>query len=112
MLEPTFGVAGSPHRSITFPQRPDVVLAVRSTTGRERLYIFDPKYKLDSEYRNPSSDEPLDGNEVHPHQRSRPVKADIDKMHAYRDSIRDQKGERVTRYAQATGRAAVATTAV
>jgi hypothetical protein len=50
------------------------------------LYLFDPKYKLDSE----QNGEPGDG---------RPKKVDIDKMHAYRDAIRGPDVRRLIRYA-------------
>ena len=48
--------------------------------------MFDPKYKLDSE----GGAEPGDGS---------PKKADVDKMHAYRDAVRDRTGRRVVTYA-------------
>ena len=52
-----------------------------------RLFVFDPKYKLDSEGHD---EESLTG---------RPHKTDIDKMHAYRDAIRGEGGKRVIEYA-------------
>jgi predicted component of viral defense system (DUF524 family) len=52
-----------------------------------QLFIFDPKYKLDSEL----SAEGDPGG--------RPKKEDIDKMHAYRDAIRDASNERVVAFA-------------
>jgi predicted component of viral defense system (DUF524 family) len=71
--------------SISFSQIPDVTIEVRSPGEQPQLYLFDPKYKLQSE-----NTEYLDG---------RPKKIDIDTMHAYRDAIRDVAGERVVRYA-------------
>ena len=53
-----------------------------------RLFVFDPKYKLDSE--GQEDEEGLTGS---------PNKSDIDKMHAYRDAIREEGGERVVEYA-------------
>jgi hypothetical protein len=73
--------------SISFDQRPDVTLEVVRASGGVTLFLFDPKYKLDSE--NAADGNP-DGS---------PLKVDIDKMHAYRDSIRGHHGERVTCYA-------------
>ena len=49
--------------------------------------VFDPKYKLDSEE---LEGEVTDG---------RPKKIDIDKMHAYRDAIRDTGDQRAVTYA-------------
>ena len=85
--ERTFGRTGSP-RSVSFQQRPDVVLEVRAPNSVPRLFVFDPKYKLDSEDRD--DEEGRTG---------RPRKSDIDKMHAYRDAIREEDGERVIEYA-------------
>jgi hypothetical protein len=74
-------------RSISFTQRPDVTIEIRPANGPPRLYLFDSKYKLDGEL---AEGESADG---------KPKKVDIDKMHAYRDSIRNEEGERVVRYA-------------
>ena len=84
--ERTFRRTGSP-RSVSFPQRPDIVLEVRAPDSVPRLFVFDPKYKLDSEGLD---EEGLTG---------RPHKTDIDKMHAYRDAIRGEGGKRVVEYA-------------
>ena len=84
--ERTFGSNGSPG-SVSFQQRPDIVLEVRKPDLAPRLFVFDPKYKLDSE------DHDEEG------QTGRPKKTDIDKMHAYRDAIRVEGGERVVEYA-------------
>jgi predicted component of viral defense system (DUF524 family) len=77
--ERTFGSSGE-FRSLSFQQKPDIVIEKCLPDGDVELFLFDPKYKLDSE-------EP-DGVE------GTPKKVDIDKMHAYLDSIvraRDRK---------------------
>lgn len=84
--ERTFGIGGQ-IRSVSYPQRPDVTIEVESPNGRRRLYLFDPKYKLDGE--------PLEGESWD----ARPKKVDIDKMHAYRDAIRDASLNHVVDYA-------------
>jgi hypothetical protein len=69
--------------SISFDQRPDIVVEVRHpSTQVPRIYLFDPKYKV--EWRG--------GCKV-------PLKQDIDKMHSYRDAIRGVGGVRVVQYA-------------
>ena len=70
-------------------------------TGRQSVIaLFDPKYKLWSESTGEiDRDEIDDGQELQAGDGSRPVKMDIDKMHAYRDAIRDETGTRVVRYA-------------
>ena len=73
--------------SVSFAQRPDIVLEVRSPDSVPRLFVFDPKYKLDSE----DLDEKGSGGD--------PQKTDIDKMHAYRDAILGEGGNRVVEYA-------------
>lgn len=84
--ERRFDQTGSP-RSVSFPQRPDIVLDVRNRDSVPRLFIFDPKYKLDSEGLDEKG---LTG---------RPKKSDIDKMHAYRDAIRGDGNRQVVNYA-------------
>ena len=74
-------------RSVSFAQRPDIVLEIRTRDSVPRLFVFDPKYKLDSEG---VDEEGVTG---------RPRKTDIDKMHAYRDAIRGEEGERLVEYA-------------
>jgi hypothetical protein len=71
---------------MSFNQIPDITVEVQHPTTPPRLYLFDPKYKLQSE----DGGEPGDG---------RPEKIDIDTMHTYRDAIRDLTGERVVEYA-------------
>jgi len=73
----TFGATGT-HRSLSFAQRPDVVVELSQSFGTSDFLFFDPKYKLDG-------DDAEHGN-------GRPVKSDVDKMHAYRDAVRDAAG--------------------
>ena len=77
--ERTYKTTGS-LRSLSFSQRPDISVEIIPPSGPSRVILFDPKYKLDS-----------DGQES----TSSPLKADIDKMHTYRDAIRDEWGGRV-----------------
>jgi hypothetical protein len=83
-VQPGYGRGGSGLRSISFEQRPDLVLDVTGPRNRS-LHIFDPKYKLAGD-----ADAASAGG---------PAKADIDKMHAYRDAIRDSSGHRVVQSA-------------
>lgn len=80
--ERSYGREGDLH-SVSFEQRPDVALEVHRG-GRAELLLFDPKYKLDSEHQEPSE--------------GHPKKVDIDKMHAYRDAIRDAQQRPVVRF--------------
>lgn len=66
----SFGRTGSPLASLSFDQRPDLVVETRHPDGSFGLLVLDPKYKLQQ------------GS-----QSLRPKKQDIDKMHAYRDAI-------------------------
>jgi predicted component of viral defense system (DUF524 family) len=81
-----FRPTGTHLRSISFTQIPDITIELRSDGEAPRLFLFDPKYKLDSE----QNGEPGDG---------KPKKQDIDTMHAYRDAIRNDDEHRVVRYA-------------
>jgi hypothetical protein len=76
-------------KSVSFQQIPDISIEVESGAER-KVIIFDPKYKLDSEEWNNEEDEVGMG---------KPKKVDIDKMHAYRDSIRDRDGRLVVMFA-------------
>jgi predicted component of viral defense system (DUF524 family) len=78
--------SSSPIRSISFGQTPDVTVEILRPGEQPALYLFDPKYKLDSE----TDAAPGDG---------KPKKVDIDKMHAYRDAIRGIDDRRAVRYA-------------
>ncbi|GET38046.1 DUF2357 domain-containing protein [Microseira wollei] len=84
--ERTYGKNGELH-SPTLTQRPDIAVEVKLADGSQQVYIFDPKYKLESEKHENG------GNE------GKPKAADIQKMHTYRDAIRDSKGRRVVQYA-------------
>lgn len=86
VIERSYARAGG-LRSVSYSQRPDVTLEVHPQARAPRLYLFDPKYKLIAEETNAGR---RDG---------KPKKEDIDKMHAYRDAIRDASGERVVEYA-------------
>jgi hypothetical protein len=79
--------------SVSFAKRPDVAIEVTDPTGRTRVWIFDPKYKLDSEAR-PTTD---DGDSESP--KGSPKPQDINAMHAYRDAIRDAEDQHAVRYA-------------
>lgn len=70
-------------RSASHPQRPDLAIERCSREGEHTVWVLDPKYKIEGDGQG-------DG---------RPVKADIDKMHAYRDAIRDASDRRVVRFA-------------
>jgi predicted component of viral defense system (DUF524 family) len=80
--ERSFGNSG-PLRSISYLQVPDVTIEVVRSGTSSRLFLFDPKYKLAGEW--------VEGEEPD----GKPNKVDIDKMHAYRDAIRDEEDRRV-----------------
>lgn len=83
----TYHPRGIPLRSASYEQKPDIALEVHQPGQPQRVLIFDPKYKLRSEE--------LEGEITN----GRPQKVDIDKMHAYRDAIRDHDDRRVVEYA-------------
>lgn len=91
--ERTYGRSGE-LRSISFQQRPDIAIEVIPRLEPTRLYLFDPKYKLRSE----QSSGPLDADDA-PLPLGMPKKVDIDKMHSYRDAIRDRELRRAVKYA-------------
>ncbi|WP_185974725.1 nuclease domain-containing protein [Deinococcus detaillensis] len=91
--ERTFRRQGSAFRSVSFEQRPDLVIEVQRENGLAELWILDPKYKLDSE------NDPVSGEAHQPDPAGRPKKTDIDKMHAYRDAIRSPAGAQAVRFA-------------
>ena len=72
--------------SISYHQRPDVTVEIAAPGTTPRLYLFDPKYKFNSDKGNAGA-------------AGRARKEDIDKMHAYRDAIRDGDDQRVVKYA-------------
>jgi predicted component of viral defense system (DUF524 family) len=84
--ERSYSGSGSPLGSVSFNQVPDIAIELARSDGSREVVIFDPKYKLVSE----EGTEPGDGT---------PKKVDVDKMHAYRDAIRDETGRRVVRFA-------------
>ncbi len=84
--ERTYGKSGT-LSSISYEQRPDIAIEVERPGLPVEIDLFDPKYKLDSETLDPE------------HSYGQPQKIDIDKMHAYRDAIRDGQGVRVVRSA-------------
>jgi predicted component of viral defense system (DUF524 family) len=84
------------YRSMSLSQRPDITVEVSSPAGRPTLLLFDPKYKLHSENVAAPVDDDDDSLEGAPGQ---PKKVDIDKMHAYRDAIRDEERRTVVRHA-------------
>lgn len=88
--ERTYGATGA-LQSITFPQRPDIAIEVQRPGERPEVLLFDPKYKLDGEREGDAAEAAVSAGG--------PLKVDIDKMHAYRDAIRDSDGRRVVRYA-------------
>ena len=59
---------------------------------RPQVLLFDPKYKLDGDASPPEPN-------ADPASLGLPKKVDIDKMHAYRDAIRDEHGWCVVRHA-------------
>lgn len=79
-----YDAAGPELFSASFPQVPDVAVEVRSPGMPPAVWLFDPKYKFDGA-RDPDD--------------RQAKKEDIDKMHSYRDAIRDVAGRRVVRHA-------------
>jgi hypothetical protein len=77
--------SGSGYHSVSYEQKPDVAIEIERPGERGRILLFDPKYKLNSDR---SGGKP-----------QRPKKDDIDAMHAYRDAIRDETGQRVVEFA-------------
>jgi hypothetical protein len=82
----TYTHTSKPARSTSFNQIPDVSVEVQREGEDPVLYLFDPKYKLQSE-------------DLEAQRAAKPKKVDIDAMHAYRDAIRTPKHGRVVRYA-------------
>lgn len=78
-------------RSATFAQRPDIAVEVTESGGGTRVYLFDPKYKL-ADVASGIAVGAAAGS-------AQPTKTDLDKMHAYRDAIRDGPGRRVVEHA-------------
>ena len=84
--ERSFGKNKTPLGSVSFAQKPDISVELSEPGGGHRVLLLDPKYKLDSEEGAEAGD-------------GKPQKVDVDKMHAYRDSIRDSDGGHVVRHA-------------
>ena len=76
--------------SVKMPCRQNIESRERGTS----ITLFDPDYKVNSGQSQGSSDP---GEESVP--KGMPQKVDIDKMHLYRDAIRDSSLGRVVRYA-------------
>jgi hypothetical protein len=71
---------------VSFSQVPDIAIELSRPGSLTSILLLDPKYKLESE----DGAEPSDGT---------PKKVDVDKMHAYRDAIRDPSGRRAVAFA-------------
>jgi hypothetical protein len=82
----TYSRKHSSMHSVSFNQIPDIAVEVSDGLAT-RIYIFDPKYKLQSEQQ--------EGQQA----KARPKKVDIDAMHSYRDAIRDDMGDHIVRFA-------------
>jgi predicted component of viral defense system (DUF524 family) len=79
--------AGDAFYSMSFAQRPDIAIEIFPAQSPSSIYVFDPKYKLDSDRQEEGP-----GNGT-------PKKEDIDKMHTYRDAILDAGNQRVVHFA-------------
>jgi hypothetical protein len=84
--ERTYAPNASGLHSLSFTQRPDIGIEASRPNAATAIWLFDPKYKLDGEIGAGATN-------------TSPLKVDIDKMHAYRDAIRDGDGVRAVRYA-------------
>ncbi|MEQ9486106.1 DUF2357 domain-containing protein [Coleofasciculus sp. F4-SAH-05] len=84
--ERTYGQDGE-LRSASVKLRPDIAVEIERLDGSQQVYLFDPKYKLDSETQDNL------GNQ------GKPKTADIQKMHTYHDAIHDRTGNQVVQYA-------------
>jgi hypothetical protein len=89
----SYPARGTGLHSVSFAKRPDVAIEITDPEGRTEIWIFDPKYKLDSETRSITDE---DGAES---ARGAPKPQDINAMHAYRDAIRDSRGGHLVRFA-------------
>jgi predicted component of viral defense system (DUF524 family) len=102
--ERTYSSSGPGLHSSTYAQRPDLAVEIYPQGDGPSVLLFDPKYKLGSRGGERASSEdvsPEDGSSSRASGKGSdrpggsPLKADIDKMHAYRDAIRDPGGTRV-----------------
>jgi hypothetical protein len=89
----TYSATGSGMHSISFAKRPDVAIEITRPDGACNVWIFDPKYKLDSETA------PTSGSDEADLPAGTPKPQDINAMHAYRDAIRDGSDEHIVRVA-------------
>lgn len=90
---------GKPWRSLSFPQVPDLVIEIGRDGGPSRMLVFDPKYKLASEFAAPDVNVQAETDTSVLASAGRPAKIDIDKMHAYRDAIRSIEGASAVTFA-------------
>ena len=84
--ERTYGKDGELH-SASVQLRPDIAVEIKQPDGSQQVYLFDPKYKLDSE------------REENIGKEGKPKPADIQKMHTYHDAIQENKGRQIVCYA-------------
>ena len=84
--ERSYGKSG-PLQSVSYEQRPDIAIEIRQPGTGTTVIVLDPKYKLDGETQE-------DGESA-----GSALKVDIDKMHTYRDAIRDGGNRRVVHLA-------------
>jgi hypothetical protein len=89
----TYSARAPSLHSVSFAKRPDVSIEVEDADGNIGIWIFDPKYKLDSEL------QPVAGGVADEVPSGSPKPQDIDAMHAYRDAIRDGANRHVVRFA-------------
>jgi hypothetical protein len=89
----TYSARGAGLHSVSFAKRPDVAIEVSDEKGSTEIWIFDPKYKLDSETQ-PATEEPAPVVSS-----GSPKPQDINAMHAYRDAIRNGANRHVVRFA-------------
>lgn len=71
----SFTTSSQPYRSYTHTQRPDITVEIK-TDDSSRLLIFDPKYRYSLQF----GEDP---------------ESAVNKMHVYKDSIRDLEGNKV-----------------
>jgi hypothetical protein len=102
--ERTYPQGSSGLHSSTYAQRPDLAVEVYPQGDGPSVLLFDPKYKLGSRGGEEGSSEDVsseggssgrDSAKGSAGPGGSPLKADIDKMHAYRDAIRSPDGTRV-----------------
>lgn len=97
--EYSFTRTGNGYRSVSFTQRPDVAIIIERPGEISKIILFDPKYKLDHEDTPQVVDATSEVGSDDDAAPGTPKKIDVDKMHAYSDSIRSMNGDRVVVYA-------------